>query len=251
MNLQVRRLFYIVTGKLKTPKGRKNIRAVLFDIDGTLVRFNGAGKRALKKAAIEVYGTAGMMDAVHFQGKTDPLIIYESLEPVGINRETIDRKMGRLKESHFFHLDHQIKGAEAELLPGVRELLDLLKNSPAVITGLLTGNFHGGALRKLNVFGLMDYFAFGVFSDDTPHRDEMPPIARERIMELYSMEIDFVDMFIIGDTVYDIRCGKNSGAVTIAVGTGWTDPQALLNEEPDYYFDDLSDTEMMAEILLG
>ncbi len=226
------------------------IKAVLFDIDGTLVRFDGAGKRSLKRATEETFGTSGVMDSVHFQGKTDPLIVYESLIPVGISRETIDKKLELLKQKHFSFLDRYIRESQPILLPGVKELLERLNGAPGTLTGLLTGNFEGGARIKLKVFDLMDYFKFGVFSDDTPVRNQMPGIARKRIQDLFGWDIPYHDMFIIGDTPFDIECGKSAGAVTIAVGTGWTEREILQGHHPDYYFDDLADTSRVLKILL-
>ena len=58
-------------------------------------------------------------------------------------------------------------------------------------------------------------------------------------------------MFIIGDTIYDVECAKSVGAVSIAVGTGWGDTEDLKNSNPDYYFDDLSDTDAIMNIILS
>jgi phosphoglycolate phosphatase-like HAD superfamily hydrolase len=206
------------------------------------LKCHGAGKRSLENAAVEIFGTSGLMDQVNFQGKTDPLILYESLAPAGISEQEVNRKLGPLKEAYLAFLEKNIREAEVTLLPGVLPLLEELKRREGIILGLLTGNFSEGARIKLSVFDLNRYFVFGVYGDDSHIRNEMPGIAREKIRGLFDTEIDFRDMVVIGDTVYDIECGRNAGAVTIAVGTGWTGEDELLAREPDYYFRDLSDT---------
>jgi len=67
--------------------------------------------------------------------------------------------------------------------------------------------------------------------------------------ELFDLSIDFKDTIIIGDTIYDVRCAKYSGAVSIAVGTGWSTPEILKNEKPDFYFENLADVNAFMKIL--
>ncbi len=222
-------------------RGGTAIKAVLFDIDGTILKCHGAGKRSLERAAMDIFGTAGLMDSVDFQGKTDPLILYESLVPAGVGREEIRANMDRLKDRYLFYLDRLITAANVTLLPGVLPLLRELSANDSAVLGLLTGNFSAGARIKLSAHGLGGYFRFGVFGDDTAVRNEMPAIARERIRGLLGADIGFGEMVIIGDTVHDIECGKNAGAVSIAVGTGWTEERELVSMKPDFYFPDLSD----------
>ncbi len=203
----------------------------------------------MEKACMDTFGTCGVMNQVNFQGKTDPLILYESLVPSGVEKKEIDARLGVFKERYFANLERYIREVETVLLPGVTALLEQLEGRDGLLVGLLTGNFMEGARIKLSVFGLMKYFPFGVFGDDTHIRNEMPGIARKKIKDLYDADVDFGRMAVIGDTIYDIECGKKSGAVTIAVGTGWTDETELLAKKPDYFFRDLSNSKEVIEAL--
>jgi hypothetical protein len=107
-----------------------------------LLRTHGAGKQAMVKAAIEVYGTAGDMDTVNFQGRTDPLILMQSLMPHGIQEETIFAHIEDFKQRYFAYLKKAMPHSEAILLPGIRELLQSLAEYDSIIVGLLTGNFY-------------------------------------------------------------------------------------------------------------
>lgn len=222
--------------------GGTDIKAILFDIDGTILRCQGAGKRSLERAALEVFGTTGAMDTVHFQGKTDPWIIYASLEPAGFAREEIAGRMEALKERYFSHLRRFIREVDVTLLPGIRALVGELQADEDTVVGLLTGNFIEGARIKLGVFDLFSSFTMGVYGDDAEVRNEMPAIAREKIRALSGDAPGFDEMLVIGDTVHDVECGKHSGALTLAVGTGWTPPEELRARTPDLYFDTLEDT---------
>lgn len=194
-------------------------------------------------AVEEVFGSAGKMERVDFQGKTDPLILRESLESMGFTVEDIAEKTGLLKERYFFHLENNMKIYDSVLLPGVRELLERLSEITEIITALLTGNFRESAEIKLDKYKLVDYFTFGVFGDDAHRRNDLPPVARKILLQKFDMDIPFENMVIIGDTVYDVECARVSGAVSIAVGTGIGDSEKVKKMNPDYYFDDLSDTE--------
>lgn len=194
------------------------------------------------QAAIEVYGTAGDMELVNFQGRTDPLILMQSLTPHGIKEETIFAHIKEFKQRYFAYLKNTMPHSDAILLPGIRELLQALTEYNNVIVGLLTGNFYQGALIKLQHFDIFKYFSMGVFADDTHIRNEMPFIALQRLYSLTGRTFKPENLIIIGDTIYDIECGKTSGAITVAVATGWTDAQTLLQHKPDYFFQNLSDT---------
>ena len=201
-------------------------------------------------AVKEVFGTAGSMESVNFQGKTDLLIISESLAPEGIGIREIESSLRDLKMKYFRNLREMLPGHGATLMPGIRELLDKLISTRGVLVGLLTGNFMESAFIKLGRFSLGGYFRFGVYGCDALQRNDMPGIARERIRNDFSIDHDFRDMVIIGDTVYDIECSKKSGARSISVGTGWTGKEILLSQEPDYYFDDLAHTDRVMDAIL-
>ncbi len=226
-------------------------KAVLFDIDGTILNCNKAGKHSLIQSCLDVFGTIGKMEMVDFQGKTDPLILTESLSAMGFSDEIIKNGTEKLKEKYFSHLEEKIGKYDTVVLPGIPELLKAISLNENIILGVLTGNFRRSAEIKLKAAGVKEYFAFGAFGDDAPSRNDLPPIAKKRISELYGIEINFEDIFIIGDTVYDIECAKKSGAVSISVGTGWADKEKLFSYQPDYFFEDLSDTEKVLSIFLN
>ena len=230
-------------------KRRKVIKAVLFDIDGTILNCNNAGRVALAKATLDTFGTIGRMDKLDFQGKTDPVILQESLSIMGFTEKNISEKSGILKDKYFSYLDESIKTHEVTLYPGIKEILTALSKKKDIILGLLTGNFTESARIKLGSHDLNRFFRFGVYGDDAPVRDLLPGVAQKRMNELFDLHIDFKNTVIIGDTVYDIRCAKNSGAVSVAVGTGWSTKEILQNENPDFYFDNFKDINKFMRIM--
>src|SRR5260370_30724435 len=55
------------------------MKLVLFDIDGTILWTDGAGRRAIHRALLDVTGMAGPIESYRFGGKTDPQIVRELL----------------------------------------------------------------------------------------------------------------------------------------------------------------------------
>jgi len=225
------------------------MKAVLFDIDGTILNCNNAGRAALVQATLDIFGTIGRMEKIDFQGKTDPSILRESLSIMGFTEKDIDQKSDLLKEKYFFYLQENVKTYSVTVYPGIKEILVSLSERDDIILGLLTGNFTESAKIKLDSHDLNKYFKFGVYGDDAPVRNLLPGIAQKRIVELFNLKIDFRNTIIIGDTVYDVRCAKYSGAVSIAVGTGWSKREILENEKPDFYFENLADTGEFMKII--
>ena len=81
---------------------------------------------------------------------------------------------------------------------------------------LLTGNTAAGARAKLAHYGLDEYFERGAFCGDG---DDRLGIARAAL-ELANGTGTPLDLFVIGDTPHDIRCGEAIGARTVAVASG-------------------------------
>jgi len=189
------------------------------------------------------------MEAIDFQGKTDPSILIESLSIMGFSDKDIADKSDMLKEKYFHYLKESINKYEVTVYPGIKEILSKLSAREDILLGLLTGNFTESARIKLGSHDLNRFFKFGAFGDDAPIRDLLPGVAQRKISELYDLKIDFKDTIIIGDTIYDVRCAKYSGSVSVAVGTGWGEVEALKKEAPDYYFDDLKCIDEFMKIL--
>src|ERR1700712_3280347 len=102
---------------------------------------DGAGKRAIHRALVDVFGGTGPEDH-RFDGKTDPQIVRELMRLAGHNDDHIDDKMELLLETYVVYLGEELRtgAAGVEIMPGIRELLDALDGRDDIVLGLLTGN---------------------------------------------------------------------------------------------------------------
>lgn len=231
----------------------ENMKLILFDIDGTLLWTDGAGRRSMEAALTTVFGEAGDPH-YRYDGKTDRQIAREQMRTAGIDEHTIDAQIDDVISAYLENLRETLERdpAAAKLCHGVNTLLDAVEASPDVVMGLLTGNVRHGAARKLGAVGI-DFMRFRVnaFGCDNEHRPELPGVAQKRAHETLGMEISGDRIVIIGDTPADIHCGRGIGARAIGVATGRYGVQDLAAHNPHAVFEDLSDTDRVLEALLG
>jgi phosphoglycolate phosphatase len=232
---------------------RSATRLVLFDIDGTLLLTDGAGRRAIHRALIEIFGATGPADH-RFDGKTDPQIVRELMHVVGHADEHIDSRMQELFGLYVTCLREELRDPEhrAAPLPGVIELLDKLAERDEVALGLLTGNLVDGARAKLEAVGIdPDLFVVGAYGSDHEQRPELPAIAQRRAREMLGIDIPGRNVVVIGDTPSDVECGRDIGARAIGVATGRYSTDVLAAHGAAAVFPDLSNTDAVVEAILG
>jgi phosphoglycolate phosphatase len=229
------------------------MKLVLFDIDGTLLLTDGAGRRAIHDALIEVFGTTGP-SGHRFDGKTDPQIVRELMRMAGHGDPVIDAGLDRVFELYVQGLELELRapGYTSQALPGVHALLDALEAESAVTLGLLTGNLLRGARAKLNAVNIaFDRFAVGAFGSDHEMRTALPAIARQRYAEQSGVWLDGADLVIIGDTPADIECGRSLGVRAVGVATGSYSVDELLGHAPAAVLPDLADLDAAMAAILG
>jgi phosphoglycolate phosphatase-like HAD superfamily hydrolase len=230
-----------------------SLKLVLFDIDGTLVWTDGAGRRAIHHALTEVFGTTGPAD-YRFDGKTDPQIVRDMMRIVGHDDGHIDARMQLVFDLYVARLRAELSapGYRPRVMPGVFDLLDALEARSDVVLGLLTGNLAEGARAKLQSVGIdPGRFRVGAYGSDHEQRPSLPEIAQRRVREELGVDIRGADCVIIGDTPSDVTCGRAVGARAIGVATGRYDPAELLRHGAAAVFTDLSDTEAVVNAIVA
>jgi phosphoglycolate phosphatase len=215
------------------------MKLFLFDIDGTLLTTDGAGRAALKSAGADLFTIEEDLQTINVSGSTDTAIVQEILlhHSLDVSTANVNRYLG----GYLVWLRQHLASQSGAILPGIISLLDVLAQDGQAI-GLLTGNIRRGAEIKLTAHGIWDRFSFGAFGDDNSDRNQLGPIAKQRAEAALNTEFAEHDIFVIGDTPKDIACARAFGAVAVAVATGRYSLANLSAHQPDHLCRDLADT---------
>ena len=222
---------------------------LLFDIDGTLVTVNGAGRSAITDSLSSLLDTSISTEGISFSGRTDPDILRSVLSHNGHDpsADTVESAL----EAYVTAAREAIQPQHVQLLPGVRTLLRTLSRRDDVHLALVTGNVEPIAYHKLDAAGLAEYFSTGAFGSDHAERDALPPLALRRARRDTGHSFSRDRTIIIGDTDRDVQCAKAAGVRSMAVCTGGANRNALADCNPDVLLTDLTDPSHFQEQVMN
>jgi phosphoglycolate phosphatase len=227
-------------------------KLLLFDIDGTLLSTRGVPRQAMYRALVQRFGTFNYDDEFNFSGRTDWEIVEHLLAYANVDTAVTTVLIHSILHDFVKELAKVLhNGFRPLIYPGIYELLESLACQQNVKLGLVTGNVKQGARLKLKRAGLDKYFVIGGYGDDSKNRNNLPPLAIQRANKYYSMSFNKNDIWIIGDSEYDVICAKVNQLRSLAVATGWTDYTDLKQTQPDYLLKDFSNVSKTLSILLG
>jgi phosphoglycolate phosphatase len=228
------------------------VKLVLFDLDGTLLWTDGAGRRAIHRALVDVLGTPGPIEGFRFDGRTDGEIVQRLAEGAGLVAPAA--LVGRVLDRYVALLQDELAkpSQRTSVYPGVVALLTALEGRTDCVLGLLTGNVRDGARLKLASGGIaFGRFRVGAFGSDSAHRPDLPAIAQRRAREELGLDLRGHDLVIVGDTPADVTCGNGIGARAIGVATGSFSVEQLLEAGAYAAFADLSKTDEVLEAVFA
>jgi phosphoglycolate phosphatase-like HAD superfamily hydrolase len=220
----------------------------LFDVDGTLLLTEGAGRIAIAAALAERYGVVDDLSHIAMAGRTDPLIVDDALRHHGIAADG-DGERVALWRAIVAHMRRIMSSPRGGLLPGAAEAVARVESEPGWVPALLTGNVREMAHIKLGAFGLWDRFAFGAFGDEAPDRNALAGVAVARAAERFGVPAE--RCIVVGDTEHDIACARAAGAKVVAVASGGSSRGLLAAHEPDLLLDSLLESETLFEWALA
>lgn len=227
-------------------------RLVLFDIDETMIKSDGTGRRAMVRALRQVFGIACDTTSVAMSGKTDWQICREILQEAGLISGDLEFGLNQVFQVYPPMLAEEIRrSAGYRLHRGVKELIAALLSTRSAYLGLVTGNIEPGARLKLAPFDLNRFFPVGAFGSDSADRMDLPPIARNRAAAHYRTDFSPEEVVVVGDSIADVRCAAGYGALSIAVASGKTPRADLAACRPHFLFESLQDTQAVLDAIFS
>jgi phosphoglycolate phosphatase-like HAD superfamily hydrolase len=192
-------------------------RVVLFDLDGTVLTFEGAppgpGRTALERAMVELYARERGTEGIRVAGGTDRALARAMLRRAGVDDD--DPTIERLLRCYLAHLEDVLRTRRYHPIGDVARIVASLRERGAVV-GAATGNLREGARLKLSSAGLAHAFdlSFGGYGDDAEPRAEIVRVAAARC----GAGPDTM-LVVVGDTRFDVEAGRAAGARVVGVAT--------------------------------
>ncbi|MEV6969267.1 HAD family hydrolase [Hamadaea sp. NPDC051192] len=208
-------------------------RAVLWDIDHTLIETRGVG-RELYQAAFERVTGVPFRRAASVSGSTEFRIFSETLTLHGVPAAG-ELTMAYAKALAALHVERYAELRErGRALPGARNGLVALDKKGYLQT-VVTGNLRAVAVIKLQAFSLDDLLNLqvGAFAEDGEDREELVRVAMTRTAADRAV--------LIGDTLSDVAAARANGVAVIGVASGRSSVEELRSAGADLTLADLTD----------
>lgn len=195
------------------------------------------GTRALNETFRKLYGIEDAFSKAGVGHAMDAVLLDRIMEVNKLDRGGLDR----IKEEYIVILESVLdRNPDKRVLPGVRELLEYIDGSENIFSALLTSNLRLGAETKLKSVGLSRFFHTGGFGDDYGEKWDAALKGIREAENWCGVKFEKENIYIIGDSIYDIECARKIGAICICVATGFAGYELLKSKEPDYLYEDLS-----------
>src|SRR3954464_2440507 len=105
---------------------------VLFDIDLTMIRTNGAGTAAMTTTMRELAAIEEAFAGMVFAGRTDRAILREAITNAGHLCDDFEQFCWDFEARYLGHLERELGERGGVVLPGVREAVAVLAADPSV-----------------------------------------------------------------------------------------------------------------------
>ncbi len=204
------------------------LRAVLFDLDGTL--FDSiALLLASMRYAFEEFDGAKPVEAEWIAGIGTPLITQ-----LGDFARSPDELLTLRDRYRTFQQEHHFQ--LARIFPGALEALQSLKAS-GLAMALVTSKGNALAQEALDFTGMTPFIPVLVGADScTRHKPHPEPV----LLALSLLGVAASDAVFVGDSPHDVNSGNAAGVITVAATWGAFTRAQLEVANPSYWLDDIS-----------
>ena len=207
------------------------IKAIIFDLDGTLVAMKLKSREA-KEKFIQKIKEAGFDVKLLNPSMPSESMIQLLVTKYGISRDLLMRVLDECFQPYELEA-----AAEAELRPGAKEVIPKLKEIGYRL-GVASNNGRMGVRLALEKLGILDYFDVIVARGDV---DKMKPDGSPISECVRRLGVKPKETVYVGDAVIDIMAAKKAGVYAIGILGGFDSRETLEKNKPDYIIENLSE----------
>jgi HAD superfamily hydrolase (TIGR01549 family) len=213
------------------------VKAVVFDLDGTIASFN-VDYKAVRAEVRSFLIRAGLPASVLSINES----IFEMLKKTEIfmknNGKSEKAFMDIRKKASEIAEQYELEAAKTtSLLPGILEILKALKKMNLKI-GLCTINSEKSTNYILKRFAIAEFFDAITPRDGVKY---VKPSTEHLEATLKALEVNPEETMVVGDGVSDMKCARELNAIAVGLPTGVSSPKELINSGANYFITSITD----------
>lgn len=214
------------------------IRAVIFDLDGTLINFN-LDIKSIRDETIQFLNGQGYPSSLFSLNES----IFKMLEKLEVYMKSKgdeeERNFTKIKKAVMSIADrYELKATRTtNFLPGVLETVRALRKM-GLKMALFTIRGTKSTNHLLKRYNLNRFFDAVVTREDTVAVKPDPAHLKE---VLKILDIEPTEAIVVGDSVLDIKCARKLDIIAVGVPTGIAAPMELTQAETTYLISSITD----------
>lgn len=204
-------------------------KAVIFDLDGTLldtIKDLGSSMNYI----LEKYGFPAKDEKHYVQAIGNGLrnLAKRSFPENAVTDELLDKIVPEFIEHYGHHCMEK-----TVIYEGINELIEYLSQNDILLA--ILSNKRDDLVKELMPHYFPDFkfqYLMGESSDFPRKPDPTSALYISR-----ALNVEPCDILFVGDSIYDVKTGKNAGMKTVAVTWGYQPKELLMAEKPDFIVD--------------
>lgn len=209
-----------------------NIKAILFDMDGTLTKYNLNYYLARVKIAEELNNLKIGSFKIHPGMNINSML--NSVEHK-IPEKEYNLLLGRIYNIMAkFELEFAKK---VEIFHDAKKTLQILKNDGLKIA-IVTNNGRAASKKVIERFNMNNLIDVLITREDAYRCKPNGEMVKKALDKL---KVTSDESIFVGDSIVDILAARNSSVVSVAIPSGPTKSGDLINNSPNYIIQSLSD----------
>jgi HAD superfamily hydrolase (TIGR01549 family) len=221
------------------------VKAVVFDLDGTVASFN-IDYKSIRADVRSFLMRAGLPASILSTNES----IFEMLKKAEIfmknNGKSEKAFMDTRKKVSEIAERYELEAAKTtSLISGILEILKTLKKMNLKM-GLCTINSEKSTNYILKRFAIANFFDVVTPRDNVKY---VKPNAEHLEATLKALGVNAEETVVVGDGVSDMKCARELNAIAVGLPTGVSSPKELISSGANYFITSITDLPALIEDL--